>query len=381
MKKNYFETIIIGAGPAGLIAGVYLENALLLDKKKEIGKPVQCGEGISAKALERQGITPDLSWISCWIHKMERITPNEKAMGSYQSEPKGYVIDREKFEKFLYKNCRCQVKLGIKVVSLNQVEDTWEVKTEDNQVFTSKYLIGADGPFSVVRQKVFPENQKKLNNFCGIEYLVETKKDLDIETAKIYLDNEFYQNGYAWIFPKGKRQANIGVGGEGTKWADFENFLEKKVKSHYGGYKLLENRSGSVPSGGFQGSLQKDGAMLVGDAAGLADPIFDGGMTQAMQSALIASECILNKETETYEEKLKAQPFTNEDLLKAKKAFYSLDNNTLNALSDVLNNRSSSYLKTLFGIIRFLAKKDLRRNRSKLFQFFSVWAKVKDSLW
>jgi len=45
--SNVFKTIIIGAGPAGLTAGTYLKDALILEKEKEIGIPVQCTEGIS----------------------------------------------------------------------------------------------------------------------------------------------------------------------------------------------------------------------------------------------------------------------------------------------------------------------------------------------
>jgi len=68
--RKVYQTIIIGAGPAGLIAGQYLENSLILDRKKKIGEPVQCGEGISRKVLEMQGIKPDPAWISCEIYKL-----------------------------------------------------------------------------------------------------------------------------------------------------------------------------------------------------------------------------------------------------------------------------------------------------------------------
>ena len=42
-----FETIIVGAGPGGLVCGKYLSNALILEQKEEIGKPVQCAEGLA----------------------------------------------------------------------------------------------------------------------------------------------------------------------------------------------------------------------------------------------------------------------------------------------------------------------------------------------
>ncbi len=54
-----YQTIIIGAGPAGLIAGRNLKDFLILDKKSQIGEPVQCGEGISAGALKKQQIEPN----------------------------------------------------------------------------------------------------------------------------------------------------------------------------------------------------------------------------------------------------------------------------------------------------------------------------------
>ena len=117
MEKIY-QTIIIGAGPAGLIAGQYLEDALILDKKQEIGKPVQCGEGISRKALEMQRIEPNPDWISCEIHKVERIMPNGKAIGSFHQEPIGYVIDREKFEKYLARSSKAKIKLNTEVVKV-----------------------------------------------------------------------------------------------------------------------------------------------------------------------------------------------------------------------------------------------------------------------
>ena len=141
--NKYFETIIIGAGPAGLIAGWHLKNALILDKKQKIGTPVICGEGIAREALERQGIKPDPSWISCAIDSVQIIMPDGKSFGEFYNES-GYVIDRTKFEKFLASKCKCKIRLNTNVIGIEKKDNIYQITTGNGEIFKSKYIIGAD---------------------------------------------------------------------------------------------------------------------------------------------------------------------------------------------------------------------------------------------
>jgi len=377
-----YQTIIIGAGPAGLIAGRHLKNALVLDKKKEIGRPVQCGEGISRNALKMQGIEPDDLWISCKIHKMERIMPNGRAIGKFHKETMGYVIDREKFEKYLARDVKAEIKLDTKVINLKFENNLWEVVAENGGVFKAKYIIGADGPSSIVRRKVFPENQNKMKFVPAVEYLIKTEKELDIKTIKIYFDNKKYNHGYAWIFPKSKNTANVGIGSIGNFSKEFDEFLKNVIKKNYGNYNILENRSGTIPVANIsQCKIYRDGAFLVGDAAGLADPIFKGGMSQAMTSGKIAAECILENNPDSYKAKVKAMPFADKKLSEAGELFYSLNNKVLDGLGEVFENKSSSYFKNLYVTAEFIYKYRSQINFLKAFKSFSVWKKRRGYLW
>lgn len=360
------------------MAGRYLKDGLILDKKAKIGRPVRSGEGISCQSLERLDIKPRRAWISASIDVVQRIAPNGKVFGRLQKDL-GYIIDKTKFEEFLASRCKAKIRLRTEVVDLEQKDNLWVVKTKNNKIFKSKYLIGADGVHSIVRRKIFKES---LDFLPAIQYLVKLEKKINTSVAKIYLDSEKFPKGYAWIFPKSKTTANIGLGGEGNHFHEkFKGFLEEVVKKEYGRTKILENRSGIISYGGTRSAIFKDNALLVGDAAGLADPIFLGGINQAMWSGKIAAECILQDEVDLYESKIKSLPFADSRLIKAREIFYSVDNQAFNELGEVLEGKGTSYLKTFPGILKFISKPHLRKNLFTFLNFFFIWWKKRNYLW
>lgn len=374
--KELYNTIIVGAGPAGLTAGRYLEDALILEQKKEIGRPVRCGEGLSSLTLKEFEINPDPNWICCYIKTVQRIMPNGKVIGRTHKEL-SYVLDRVGFEKFLASKCRAKIRLDTKVVDLELRDGLWEVKT-DKGSFRSKYLIGADGCLSVVRRKVFGEN---LEIIPAIQYLVKLEKKLDTSVIKIYFDNQKFKDGYAWIFPKSKNTANIGIGSKGNLSEMFKKFMEATVRKEYGNYQLLENKSGIVPSGKSLSGLERNNALLVGEAGGLIDPIFKGGMKQAMLSGKLAAQYILDDKIDSYEKKIKSSDLINPKAIEAGEIFYSFDNRILNEIGEILENKSTAYLKTIPGILKIISRPCLRKNFFKIYKFILIWRKNKSHLW
>lgn len=371
------ETIIIGAGPAGLTAGKHLKDAVILEQKEKIGLPVQCAEGLARKFLDELEIKPDPVWTSAVIETSQAIFPNGKVV-SFRAKEAGYVLDRVGFEKFLASQSRAEILLKKRVVDLQRKNNFWEVKTAEGEVFKSKYLLGADGPFSLVRRKVFKEEMEALP--C-IEYLIELEKEIDTSVIKMYFDKERFPFGYAWIFPKSKNKANIGLGGKGNLKESFEAFIEETIKREFGNCKLLENRSGVVPWGGALIKLVQDNALLLGDAGGLADPIFGGGIGNAMVSGKIAAQAVISGNAGDYQTKIKSSPYFSKDLLLARKIIYSLDNRFLNEIGQILENKDILYLKSFPALFDFLARPNLRKNFLKILRLLFIYSKNKESLW
>ena len=370
--NSKYQTIIIGAGPAGLRAGMYLKDALILEKKKEIGIPVQCAEGISQESLERNNIEPNPAWISTTIDTIEvYIASGRKA--SFKGEKLGYIIDRPAFEKDLAQKSKAEIKLNAKVVGIEKQGDFWKIKTAQGEVFQSEYLIGADGPLSIVRTKLFPK--EKIEVLPTYEYLVELEKEIPFSVIKMYFDKERFPEGYVWMFPKSKNRANIGLGGKSNLAQRFKYFMEKFIKPEFGNYKLLENRSGTITWGGAKMKLYQDKVFLVGDAAALVDPVLGGGMNNAMVSAKIAAQSILSNTPHLFEKKIKSLPFFSRDLIVAQKILYSLSNSVLDELVEALNKKGLSVFETLSGILNLVSKRELRRNAFKITKLFFILRK------
>jgi flavin-dependent dehydrogenase len=169
----------------------------------------------------------------------------------------------------------------------------------------ASFLVGADGANGIVaRAAGLGEGIR-----CGVALEGNVPwADLDPapyrETAWVELG--VVPGGYGWVFPKGDH-ANLGVGGwldEGPRLRGHlarlarEHGLDPHALADVRGHRLPMRRLGTPP-----GSAR---ALLVGDAAGLVDPLSGDGIYEAFVSARLASEAILAGTPETYETALSA---------------------------------------------------------------------------
>lgn len=367
MPPNY-QTIIIGAGPAGLTAGRYLGDALIIEQKKEVGRPVQC-VGISKNALKIQRIRPNFLWACSETYKVERIMPNGKIIGTSHKRPIGYVVEKFAFEKFLATKLKAKIKLNAKVIGITKKNSFYEVAIDTGEIFTAKYIIAADGTDSIVGKKFFKSNEDKKIVISGTEYQIKIKKPINTKIIQMYFDREKYPNGYLWVFPRTNYIINVGVEGDCNFPETLNLFLKDTIKKQYSDYQILGSASGTVffKKRGFK--LFKSNVILTGNAAGLVDPIFRAGTIQAMISANIAAQSIINNEVDFYESKIESLPFSDSKLIEANKIFYSFTNQMLNKLGEYWTKKSFSDIK-IFS-----------KHQNKLLKFISIWGGSKNWLW
>jgi len=301
-EQKEFDCIVVGGGPAGsTFARVAAEgglSVLLLEKDRDIGVPVRCGEAVSDAGL-RIFHEPDPRWIASTINRIRLIAPNE-TMVEFDLQQKGYILDRRIFD---YDLAEYASSAGAQIVTKAYVDD---VIIENDRVVgvkgthvgerfekRAKIVVGADGVESRVGRWAGLKTTVKLKNMeCGIQKTV-TGIDVDEHMFEFYLSKKWAPGGYLWVFPKGKNKANIGVAISGYYAKDgkaAQKFLDEFLAWKYPNASVLTTVVGGIPIDKTVKQMVMDGLMLVGDAAHTVNPVTGGGIVPGMRSGLLAAE-------------------------------------------------------------------------------------------
>ncbi len=353
-----YDVIIVGAGPAGGMTARILSkkgySVLVIDKKKKVGYPIQCGEVISKFGLKNSKLKPCKEWVKKKHKGIKIFVPDGNFFFSFT---KSYSIDRAKFDQWLIKEAidyGCKLLLKTNASGIRK-KKLWHVKT-DRGIFKSHILVGADGPEANIASWLNLLRKKEF--VTAIQYKFKSSSFPENEFLCMFLNARF-KNGYAWVFPRGD-EFNVGVGGIGNigKWLD--DFCKS---NGFDLNKKISVNAGIIPKNYTLKNFVKQSALIVGDAAGLTNPLFGGGIHAALFSGKLAGETIcktfefddisLLKE---YEDKLRNSPFCNPILKKAGEIFYSFKNEELNFIGYVYSEKDWRKVSYLEIFLKFLLK-------------------------
>lgn len=298
MKAKY-DIIVVGAGPAGSIAARSAAeqgiSVLLLEKDRDVGYPVRCGEAISKAGVE-EFISLNDKWIAAKISKFSFNAPDGSEVIIDFGEA-GYVLERRIFD---YELARTAADAGAQILTRAYVngllfdnEKVSGVKFEHNgeqKEIKAKVVIAADGVESRVGRWAGLKTHIDFRDMESAVQVTAANIPVDQNTLYFYFGKDVAPNGYFWIFPKGNNKANIGLGVSGLigKKKSAQSFLDDFMNKRYPNAPVLTKIAGGVPCSVTLDKISAPGIMLVGDAARQVNPLSGGGIASGMIGGSIA---------------------------------------------------------------------------------------------
>ena len=310
MSNPEYDVVVVGAGPAGATAARFAAQGglrvLLLDKKSELGTPMQCSGAISAAALAECAVPYDEEYIAepifgflTYSSTGEENRLDYRAHG--RAEPLGYVVDRKRFDRYLARMAVAQgadLWLKARATGFQRTAGRISVKIERfgrNAEVGAKVLVGADGIMTQVGLWAGLQVAIPLGDLASCwQYVVadvETYGLLEIITGRAHAPG-----GYAWVFPKGHGLAEVGLGVSRTLTGSdarchLERFMQHSFMSErFSRARIVEVQGGGVPLAAALKQMVSDNVLVVGDAARHVNPITGGGIHMALRGGHIAGE-------------------------------------------------------------------------------------------
>jgi geranylgeranyl reductase family protein len=286
-----FDAIVVGAGPAGSATALRLARGgarVLLADRARFPRDKPCGGGLTGRAVRELpvDVTPVVEDV---VHCFEVRLCYRKRFERRSETPLVLMTQRRRLDAFLVEQAAgtgVEFLDGVIVGGLTIGPDGVELTVGGDRVWAA-VLVGADGVNGSVAQAAGLGG--------GVIYGIALEANGPLrggQAGRATIELGVVPGGYGWVFPK-DGHANYGVGGWASEGPRLREHLHRLCAEHgvdSNGLTGLQGRRLPIRRATEAG---RGPVVLVGDAAGLVDPLSGDGIYEALLSARLAAEAIL----------------------------------------------------------------------------------------
>jgi geranylgeranyl reductase family protein len=290
-----FDAIVIGAGPAGSTTALRLAGAgasvLLLDRAR-FPRDKPCGGGVTVRAARLLPFALD-PVVEDVVDCVELRLAFRERFEHRSAQPLVVMTQRRRLDALLAERAAAagaDFRDGVRVTALTADESGVEVDAAGRR-FRAAALVGADGVNGI--------SARALDLCRGPRYGVALEGNLSYDgldphryRGRVVFELGNVRGGYGWVFAKADH-ANFGVGGWEPEAPRLREHLERLCRNHGASAARLTNVRGyRLPVADPSAPLARGRALVVGDAAGLVDPLSGDGIYEAVLSGMFAADAV-----------------------------------------------------------------------------------------
>ena len=309
---NSFDVLIIGAGPAGSSAAIALARKgyeVALVDKQTFPREKLCGDFVNPTnwpVFENLSVTERVLAQPHGEVSGFRITSPSGAAAetSFESAAQqrtfGLGLRRSYLDQVLVDRAAelgVSIRLGCRVEGFTKTERGWRVALGPDKILHAKLIIGADGRNSWVAHHLGINGRASTRGRCiGFQTRLRSTG-----AAAGKIEVHLFPGGYAGLVALGDGTASLGLAIDRSKLPreKTEEFLLTECLPQNPHLKTILQKSERIaelrsayPVYFPSRRCYTDGAVLVGDAARVSEPISGEGVFFAMQSGLLAAESL-----------------------------------------------------------------------------------------
>jgi len=315
------DVLVVGAGPAGAATAAHLARSgvrvLLLDQSS-FPRDKVCGDfvgPVALRELERLKVNTLPGFYHTNPIRTASLYLNGEAL-ICQRFPRidrlpgfGRIIPRLALDGWIVSSAvaaGAQIWDGARVLSARWSSKWVTVNVQTSKggkaLIRTKLLVGADGSTSLIARLLRGATTQRSDRIIAVRAYVEGIEG-PTDQADLYFSQDCFP-GYFWLFPTGARGANVGAGMLLETFPTQTSHLRDLLLNSFTSDRALHDRvrrakvEGKVvgwPLSTFNPAAPVVGprCLLVGDAAGLVNPLNGEGIQQALLSARWASEIVV----------------------------------------------------------------------------------------